>query len=406
MAVNTGVYILIIVFLIIVAVVVYYQFMRPNRTSVSPGGIVLPAVAAPDPNVSNGNLFETDMGPTNRLNSIDRNLVCTNDLQCPWGQICSQSGCIPKPCNTDSNCVSGQQCVNKQCKSKKCTTYRDCGKSEACVHINIFDEYDRKGHCMPLANSCTNNSDCHAGTPFCVGGKCQQCQTDNECMDGEVCSNGMCKGHCKHDTDCGNGVGDNSKQCIAKVHHCCPANNQNYGQPCEIHSDCGPNAFCSDKKVCTCVKYQGNHLGGKCSIDSDCQSGKCMTDKRGNKVCGYPNGKCISDSQCPSDKQYCVTGQCSANPVGSTCQTSAKCRKTGDNLFCVDNICQVNPGELNSVCTDTMSCRSPLICAMNNDGITTCQEQKASNMVTNINTATRNGYVPPPANPRRIGGKR
>ena len=396
MASNTGLYILIIILLIVAAVVIYVLFLKPTPTPTVLPPVILAATAQPS--------FIGD-SPSNAIsnaffNIVSADLACTTDQQCPWGQICSQNVCIPKVCSVDSNCPSGQHCVDKYCKPKPCETYRDCGKGDACVHVNPFDEFDRVGFCMPTANVCGTNSDCRAGTPFCVGGKCQQCMADGDCLAGEVCNSGLCRGWCNHDTDCGtNGSGEDLKHCIQGVHHCCPVNGT-YGSPCELHSDCGPGSFCTDKKICTCVPTKGKSLGDKCSANRDCETGNCMTDSRGNKVCGYPGGKCMCDSQCPADKPFCVAGQCKTGPVGSTCSKTSKCRSTGQNLFCVDNICTHVAGELGAVCVDNDSCRSPLVCAQNGHGISICSEQKASNKLVNVNTNA--GYIPPPGMPKRI----
>ena len=391
---STGVYILLIVILIIVAVVVYYRFLRATPTALNPPNVILQAATSPVVQPDAGVLSDRET----RLNIVANDFSCVNDMQCPWGQICSQNVCIPKTCSSDSNCQNGQQCVNKQCQPKKCDNFKDCGRGENCVHINPFDEYDRIGFCIPSAD-CSNNSDCRAGTPYCVGGKCHQCQLDNDCLIGEVCQNGMCKGACTHDSDCGVSTGPDAKQCIPGVQHCCPISGT-YGTACQINSDCGDGAYCSPNKVCTCVPTKGKALGSRCSENRDCETGNCITDRRGNRVCGYSGGNCMSDLNCPSDKPYCVLGQCKVSPVGSSCPNSSKCKVTGEDLYCVDHVCQVNPGDLDSVCTDTSDCRSPLVCTQNSLGISVCSEQKASNQLSNINN--NGGYIPPPGQPRRI----
>ena len=391
---STGVYILLIILLVVVAVIVYYKFLRPSAGGGAPPPVILAAASS----AGQSNEPVAELVRESKLNLISRDLVCTDDLQCPWGQVCSNGVCQGKPCNSDANCAAGQTCSNKVCKPKACENYRDCGRGEACVHVNLFDEYDRIGFCMPTGNSCASNADCRGGAPYCVGGKCQACLANSDCLAGEVCSDGMCKGYCKHDTDCG---ANGDLHCVSETHHCCPQNNSTFGGRCEVHSDCGANAWCDPKKkVCTCVPIAGKSLGDSCQNNRDCESKNCMTDKRGNKSCGWPGGQCLSDTNCPSDKPYCVTGQCRTSPVGSTCNSTAKCRQTGQNLFCVDSICSANAGDLGTHCVDNDSCRSPLICAQNSSGINVCMEQKASNKLNNINTNA--GYIPPPGMPRRI----
>lgn len=399
MAFNPIILIILAVFLVLIVVFIYYKYLSPTNRTRNPPVIVLAANNQKE-------LVESETENLNKmLNTVNTTKTCSNDLQCPWGQVCQNNTCTLRECNSDSSCAPGQKCKNKVCVNRKCKSQKDCGKGETCIRVNLFDEFDRKGFCQPTGKNCSSNLDCHAGTPFCVSGNCVSCNADSDCLLGEVCSNAgtgnaFCRGKCKHDTDCIGSSNGNAKHCIKEVKHCCP-NTGNFGMSCTNNSECGANGYCSQKtKVCTCVPQKGKQLGQKCSEARDCDSKNCMTDARGNKVCGYPGGKCVTDSHCGGDKPFCVTGVCKRDPTGSTCQSTAKCRSTGLEAFCVDNLCRLTPAENTENCTSTSDCRTPLICVQNTNGINICAPQKQTNQMMNVNT--RNGYIPPPDQPKTV----
>ncbi|MCB9640768.1 MAG: hypothetical protein H6727_17875 [Myxococcales bacterium] len=89
--------------------------------------------------------------------------TCTQDTECPSGQLCKQSRCeaISPNCSSDKDCPTGKVCVQQACKEEQ--------------------------------TSCQNNSECKQ-TEVCLEGKCQPqiCTDDRNCPSGKRCQGGSC----------------------------------------------------------------------------------------------------------------------------------------------------------------------------------------------------------------------
>lgn len=94
-------------------------------------------------------------------------------------------------CDGDADCKKPEKCVNKKCV--QCATNNDCGQGQLCSN----------GTCQKLPGYCDSDTDCN---PFqvCKGHKCTFCSADNECGPGGQCRSGKCirKGMCEKDGDC------------------------------------------------------------------------------------------------------------------------------------------------------------------------------------------------------------
>lgn len=108
--------------------------------------------------------------------------------------VVGSAGCgKPKypACDGDADCKKPEKCVNKKCV--QCATNNDCGQGQLCSN----------GTCQKLPGYCDSDNDCD---PFqvCKGHKCTFCSNDNECGPGGQCRAGKCfrKGMCEKDGDC------------------------------------------------------------------------------------------------------------------------------------------------------------------------------------------------------------
>jgi peptidoglycan-associated lipoprotein len=69
--------------------------------------------------------------------------------------------------------------------------------------------------CQPEYPNCDTDEDCHEGE-FCVNGRCQQCRTDEDCAAGERCAEGACEaipGYCESNGDCPTGQECKNNRC-------------------------------------------------------------------------------------------------------------------------------------------------------------------------------------------------
>jgi hypothetical protein len=151
-----------------------------------------------------------------------------------------------------------------------CNTYRSlCVCSQECVGEL----------CVAAAPGCMSNSECTSmQTPYCVSGKCRQCDKDSACP-GSKCMQGVCTAACALDENC-------------------PALNKCESGVC-VKSGCS-----SDRQ---CAFMTNNAL-------SMCRDGECHVP-------------CASDPDCASDKStqgfgVCDKGKC----VFVGCDNSDECR--------------------------------------------------------------------------------
>jgi hypothetical protein len=133
---------------------------------------------------------------------------CGLDAQCGSGKRCLSGSCVPlqNGCLADGDCISGhcrtadrtcvscltrehcgplQQCSDNSCVSGPCASDAECaqvdgGRNPRCV----------SGSCR----SCTGDADCAGATPRCrtTDNACVACLANDDCFDGESCSNSVC----------------------------------------------------------------------------------------------------------------------------------------------------------------------------------------------------------------------
>jgi len=278
---------------------------------------------------------------------------CKSDKDCPDGQICDVAAgiCMPLPdCENDADCPAGYYCSvlcgNGWCKGT-CLPIEPPECQETC---DCYDMYGTEfpEPCMMLCPTCDNYWQCDNGK--CVD-KCgpvpedawvclQECASDKDCDDGDICTEDYCEnGMCVHkelpncNPDCvkeGDGyIGDsgNDNQCcegLVPVWDCE-----------EVPVDCAPeDNDCGNGFTCNCPKclcfvctYCGNGECGpgenKCSCPEDClEEGECSEDAQCDDedectkdVC--ENGKCIHEDIPDCEINCWLNEQC---PVGTYCR--------------------------------------------------------------------------------------
>ncbi len=97
--------------------------------------------------------------------------TCSQDTECPSGQICKQSRCeaASASCSTDKDCPTDKECVQQACKDKQpaCQNNSTCKQGEVCL----------EGRCQPQL--CTDDRNCPTGQR-CQGGSCVSSEASTE----------------------------------------------------------------------------------------------------------------------------------------------------------------------------------------------------------------------------------
>lgn len=224
----------------------------------------------------------------------------------------------------DSMRMNGSDC---SCK----TNYVDTGI--ACECINGFTETaPGKCECIgenmlidPADGHCKTCADIDPAMPVLVNGKCQECQTNEDCINNQqnhpdepICIDNQCKG-CKVQADC-----LDNETCDTKAHVCeaCPGN-----QIATSANTCGcPTGLYLPKGSETCIC--GNE-GATCSQTTPCCGEyTCLLD--GNHCCPdksmvWSDGKCTCP---PHTKWDDKSNRCIANE----CDETKKC--TDQTKYC------------------------------------------------------------------------
>lgn len=162
-----------------------------------------------------------------------------------------------------------------------CIATGDAGTSSACLQYqnlcvcNVERVSCDSNRCV---EKCTSDSQCSTNSaPRCAGGKCVACAGDDDCDEGEQCSNGACKAPCKTDGDC-----PGFERCTA-------------GQ-------CTPSGCAADRE---CVAATRN-VEATCGTDGKCIV-PCQTDLECSNPRGYNFFSCIQNqcvyTGCESDKE-------------------------------------------------------------------------------------------------------
>ncbi|MFT7625252.1 MAG: Cys-rich repeat protein, partial [Myxococcota bacterium] len=209
--------------------------------------------------------------------SCDNNFECAADF-CDEGFLGTGGKCssqasldVGASCCKDSQCVSAN-CENAECVG--CTADEECGDGQTCTNNAC------KG-LKPIGEACSDSSQCETGS--CSGGQCA-CTEDAQCGAGNWCDTSF--------------LGQN--QCVELLGECaaCGDDTECVSGMCE-----GLFSPASNK----CVTENQLALEAACCKDSQCLSGQCAGNDDDQVVC-----QCSEDSDCPSG-QTCNTSLFGAN---------------------------------------------------------------------------------------------
>jgi hypothetical protein len=232
---------------------------------------------------------EDTLCDTTTGNCIERD-KCTQDVQCPFGQICSESlfRCAAG-CRRNGDCVLGSVCREGSCQAGLCDDKSFCGYGQLCEDSSSTCRDDTRGpYCQPCTpGSISNPYRCGPGPNFCV-------MTGNDpslppfcgvdCDEGQECPNGYScdlilvapEGSCSKDEECSSGScykneGDTVGFCLCNSDGECPSN---------VCDDSMPVPACSTTRKACAPGSSGSCRPLLC-IDGLCLIGRNCTPLEG-----------------------------------------------------------------------------------------------------------------------------
>jgi hypothetical protein len=171
-----------------------------------------------------------------------------------------------------------------------CNTYRSlCQCTQDCIGEQ----------CIAAAPGCKTNAECTSSqTPYCVDGKCTQCDKDAACAGmGAKCAQGVCMAACKRDENC------------ALLHACQDGACIDTG--CKTDREC---AFMSKNQLAIC---NAGDCEVPCSTDTDCAASPTMPNQGGTMTMAMN-----ATANAKRGFEACEMGKC----VFVGCENNAECR--------------------------------------------------------------------------------
>jgi hypothetical protein len=261
------------------------------------------------------------------------------------------------PCDDGLVCVAGVgRCLlpgGARCapdEAKLCASGECDGKAGACTVP--FGEA-----CDPAEQDvapCAKDSACDPVKKQCLGNTGAPCKANAECATdhcaGNVCAikapalapGDPCEGTCPEPMQCS----PTTKRCVQQNGQPCTAGNQCVTGVCDgaVCADPSPRRNCTQDGICgpdqTCIDIQPGLKrcvwlpGHPCQDGAECSSRWC------NKgTCSRDDGKCASQSDCPSPYLCILAKQKCLLPINALCGGDAQC----DSGFCDANRCAPSP---------------------------------------------------------------
>lgn len=249
---------------------------------------------------------------------------CLNALDCAPGYICDGATRTCRtggaPCGNSAQCQFFEVCLAGFCIDP-------CAAGPCQGNVNqpfcFPDEFTPNGY---TCETCIDDIDCPAQTPFCIGppSQCVECIADAQCP-GSTCNIGTYT--CNAPAGC-----TSNAQCTDPARPLCDAATQDCVQ-CFGDTECAPGWVCDNG---TCITPPG------CTSNANCPPAA--------PICDTMNGacvQCVADADCGAG-QSCdgANGVCMAGPpTGGVCATSAECApgQVCDGAVCIDPCNPTNP---------------------------------------------------------------
>ncbi|ETN60100.1 dumpy [Anopheles darlingi] len=296
---------------------------------------------------------------------------------------------VPEPeCRMDSECRSQQACIRNRCVNP-CTELTPCTSEQTCQVIDTLPLrtiicacktdmlMDRSGSCRPIVvEECRTDDEC-PDTDRCVRGQCvtacredrcglnaqctsgnhraqcscspgyvgnphieclpeprvitpKECAVDDDCAIDRACRNERCENPCAED-GCGRGalcrVENHRARCTCPVTFTMDVNG-NCVPPTEDLPRCRSNSDCTRSETCVnelCTNPCNCGQNADCFVKDHYPVCSCRPGYSGNAQTGCFKLECVSDAECPNERQ-CSNGAC-VNPClyQDPCAINAEC---------------------------------------------------------------------------------
>lgn len=309
------------------------------------------------------------------LTCIDGRCTCTNDFDCPSGDVCQPGGvCVM---NTDAcarvTCASGSVCRAGACAPVSCS--EGCVRGEVCdvstsacrpiLPCRFAEPCGDGGVCegrpQPDGEPCNDGIACSFGDSCTAGAcngtayscpapaQCQQavaCAGDGGCAitpvtDGTPCDDGVT---CTFDDQCVSGsCGGSAYTCMpsqcAATSVCagdggCEVTPRNVGAGCDDGVGCTFSDACGDAGVCEGTVYA-------CPGVTQCkEAGLCLGDG-GCDVVNKANSTPCDDNVACTSADSCTNGVCTGTPLTSFQDSDGDGR---GNLTVTEMVCPISAG--------------------------------------------------------------
>jgi hypothetical protein len=231
-------------------------------------------------------------------------------------------------CKFDSDCPSQTACIDESCLNP-CNKLKPCAHNARCKVLDsvpvrtmvceceegVLDTY---GECRKLPTSKTG------------------CESDDECSESTSCINGQCRDPC----NCGIGA----KCQVIRHRPICSCMEGYEGNPnircqtigCRSNSECDLDKSCVNGQCLNPCLIQPNTCArnAECYVKSHEAACQCREGFKGNPLVECRAIECVSNNECPDDKQ-CMNEQC-VNPCiyESKCAPRAECIAKNHNALC------------------------------------------------------------------------
>lgn len=213
----------------------------------------------------------------------------------------------------------------------------------------------------------TGSASANAG-PTADGGACDNatttcaCETDEGCVAGTTCLDGLCLVPCEFTSQCGGGRVCLNGKCVVG---------------CDALSPCPSGFRCSDKGACVlspddpeCTTAL-DCVGGMACANGVCV-GPCATnaDCAAAEICDAATGTCLADPQpkaaCETDPSVCTAGQrCMGGYCRFACTSGDGCKLIDARIpVCDEGVCK-SEAEANPECLTKDDCEAGQDCVSN-----------------------------------------
>ena len=221
---------------------------------------------------------------------------------CQHFSDCPKNGCDGGACRCEQGfCIADRvTCLNGRCVVS-CATNADCTNTDDKTQLNLCID----GGCQPqTATSCLSASDCNPALLYCFGAGSGACIEDSACQSGERCLDRRCvkaPGQCQTNNDCPD------------------------GQRCQL-GWCGPDRSCSSDSNC----QEGSCVQGLCQTTcAGCQNDQHCSNQQ---ICA--RGLCVP--RLANCEQHRCRLSCNPTSAQATCPIGTQCHMGS----CLPNACR------------------------------------------------------------------